>query len=110
MKIVTVIGARPQFIKAATLSRAISLHNSQPENLAIEEKIIHTGQHYDPNMSENFLEELDIPRPCFNLNIGPGTQGAQTGKMLEKIEDVLKKELPNVLLVYGDTNSPLAGA
>ena len=97
MKIVTVIGARPQFIKAATLSRVISLHNSQPENPAIEEKIIHTGQHYDPNMSENFLKELDIPRPCFHLNIGSGSQGAQTGKMLEKIEDVLKKELPNVL-------------
>ena len=110
MKIVTVIGARPQFIKAATLSRVISLHNSQPENPAIEEKIIHTGQHYDPNMSENFLKELDIPRPCFHLNIGSGSQGAQTGKMLEKIEDVLKKELPNVLLVYGDTNSTLAGA
>ena len=110
MKIVTVIGARPQFIKAATLSRAISLHNSKPENPAIEEKIIHTGQHYDHNMSENFFEELDIPRPYFNLNIGSGTHGAQTGKMLQKIEDILLKELPDVLLVYGDTNSTLAGA
>ena len=110
MKIVTVIGARPQFIKAATLSRAISIHNSKPENLAIEEKIIHTGQHYDPNMSENFFEELDIPRPRFNLKIGSDKQGAQTGKMLEKIENVLQKELPDVLLVYGDTNSTLAGA
>lgn len=110
MKIVTVVGARPQFIKAATLSRAISLHNSQRKNLSIEEKLIHTGQHYDPNMSDNFFEELDIPQPHFHLNIGSGLHGAQTGKMLEKIEDVLRRELPDYLLVYGDTNSTLAGA
>ncbi len=110
MKIVTVVGARPQFIKAATLSRAISNHNSKPENLFIEEKIVHTGQHYDPNMSDNFFQELDIPQPHFHLNIGSGTQGAQTGKMLEKIEDVLQQERPDCLLVYGDTNSTLAGA
>lgn len=110
MKIVTVVGARPQFIKAATLSRAICRHNSKPGNLAIEEKIIHTGQHYDSNMSENFFEELNIPSPNFHLNIGSTAQGAQTGKMLEKIEAVLQKELPDFLLVYGDTNSTLAGA
>ena len=110
MKIVTVVGARPQFIKAATLSRAIANHNSKPESLIIEEKIVHTGQHYDPNMSDNFFEELDIPRPHFHLNIGSGSQGTQTGKMLEKIEDVLQQERPDCLLVYGDTNSTLAGA
>jgi UDP-GlcNAc3NAcA epimerase len=110
MKIVTVVGARPQFIKAATLSRAIANHNSKPKNLVIEEKIVHTGQHYDPNMSDNFFEELDIPRPHFHLNIGSGPQGAQTGKMLEKLEAVLQQERPDCLLVYGDTNSTLAGA
>lgn len=110
MKIVTVVGARPQFIKAATLSRAISHHNSQRKNLTIEEKLIHTGQHYDPNMSSKFFEELNIPQPHFHLNIGSDSQGAQTGKMLKKIEDVLLNELPDFLLVYGDTNSTLAGA
>jgi len=110
MKIVTVVGARPQFIKAATLSRAIYRYNSQSGNLAIEEKIIHTGQHYDSNMSDNFFEELDIPQPHFHLHIGSGSHGTQTGKMLEKIEGVLQRELPDYLLVYGDTNSTLAGA
>jgi len=110
MKIVTVVGARPQFIKAATLSRAISHHNSQSANLTIDEKILHTGQHYDATMSENLFEELEIPHPHFHLNIRSDSQGAQTGKMLEKIESVLKKELPDALLVYGDTNSTLAGA
>jgi len=110
MKIVTVVGARPQFIKAATISRAISHHNSIPGNLAIEEKIIHTGQHYDTNMSDNFFKELNIPSPNFHLNIGSGSHGTQTGKMLEKIEDVLQREEPDYLLVYGDTNSTLAGA
>jgi len=110
MKIVTVVGARPQFIKAATLSRAISRHNSQSVNPTIDEKILHTGQHYDTNMSEKFFKELDIPYPHFHLNIGSVSQGAQTGRMLEKIEDILKKELPDFLLVYGDTNSTLAGA
>lgn len=110
MKIVTVVGTRPQFIKAATLSRAISNHNSQSGNLTINEKILHTGQHYDATMSDNFFEELDIPRPHFHLNIGSDSHGAQIGKMLEKIEEILKKEVPDFLLVYGDTNSTLAGA
>ena len=99
MKILTVVGARPQFIKAATLSRAIRQHNSKPGNMAIEEKMIHTGQHYDQNMSDNFFEELDIPSPNFHLKIGSATHGAQTGKMLEKIEVVLQEELPDFLLV-----------
>jgi len=110
MKLITVVGARPQFVKAAVVSRAILEHNSNfPENL-IEEKIVHTGQHYDKNMSDVFFEEMDIPRPCFTLGIGGGLHGAMTGRQLEKIEEVLIKEKPDYVLVYGDTNSTLAGA
>jgi len=104
MKIVTVIGARPQFIKAATISRVIrTLPN-------VEEVIIHTGQHFDANMSDVFFEEMDIPKPDYNLEISSLTHGAMTGRMLEKIEQVLLDEKPEWLLVYGDTNSTLAGA
>jgi len=104
MKIVTVIGARPQFIKAATISRVVrTLPN-------VEEVIIHTGQHFDANMSDVFFEEMDIPKPDYNLEISSLTHGAMTGRMLEKIEQVLLKEKPDWLLVYGDTNSTLAGA
>jgi len=104
MKIVTIIGARPQFIKAATVSRAIQ---SMP---SIEEVLVHTGQHYDENMSDVFFDELEIPKPAYDLGIGSGSHGAQTGKMLEAIERVLLDEKPNWVLVYGDTNSTLAGA
>lgn len=104
MKVFTVIGARPQFIKSATVSRIIS------QRTDILEIILHTGQHYDSNMSEIFFEELEIPIPNYNLNIGSGNHGEQTGQMLRKIEEVLLKELPDVVLVYGDTNSTLAGA
>jgi len=104
MKIVTVIGARPQFIKAATISRLL-LHD--PE---VEEILIHTGQHYDPNMSDIFFEELNIPHPDFNLEVGSGSHAVQTGKMLEGIETILLSEKPDWTLVYGDTNSTLAGA
>jgi len=110
MKIVSVIGARPQFIKAAAVSRAIVEHNSDCPDRAITEVIVHTGQHYDKNMSQLFFDELGIPQPNYNLGIGSGFQGEQTGKMLEKIESVLMKEEPNFCLVYGDTNSTLAGA
>lgn len=104
MKLVTIIGARPQFIKAATVSRAIAERND------IREVIVHTGQHFDANMSDIFFEELSIPRPNHHLGIGGGGHGAMTGRMLEAIERVLLDEKPNMVLVYGDTNSTLAGA
>jgi len=104
MKIATVIGARPQFIKAATISRIIKEYNG------IDEIIIHTGQHYDNNMSEIFFNELDIPKPDYNLEVGSLSHGKQTAKMLEGIEEVLLKEKPDWLLTYGDTNSTIAGA
>ena len=106
LKIITVVGARPQFIKAAAVSRAIS---SQFSN-QVEEKIIHTGQHFDENMSQVFFDELDIPKPHYNLSVSGGSHGSMTGKMLEGIEEVLIKERPDWLLIYGDTNSTLAGA
>ncbi|MDV7185651.1 UDP-N-acetylglucosamine 2-epimerase (non-hydrolyzing) [Lutibacter sp. TH_r2] len=103
-KIVTILGARPQFVKAAVLSRVIKKHAE------IEEVIIHTGQHYDANMSTVFFEEMEIPKPKYNLNINGLSHGAMTGQMLEKIEEVLVIEKPNVVVVFGDTNSTLAGA
>lgn len=106
MKIVTVVGARPQFIKAAALSRAIStVYAGQ-----IEEVLVHTGQHYDENMSGVFFQELGIPQPQYNLEISGGQHGEMTGRMLEGVEKVLLKERPDWLLIYGDTNSTLAGA
>lgn len=112
MKIVTIIGARPQFVKAAVVSRAIADWNENEENAAriIDEVIVHTGQHYDVNMSDVFFEEMDIPRPKYNLHVGGGTHGANTGRMLEKIEGVLLEEHPDIVMVYGDTDSTLAGA
>jgi UDP-GlcNAc3NAcA epimerase len=103
MKVVTVLGARPQFIKAATVSREF-------KNASVEEVLVHTGQHFDHNMSQVFFDEMEIPRPHYNLEISGLNHGAMTGRMLEKIEEVLLKEKPDCMLVYGDTNSTLAGA
>ncbi len=103
MKVVTVIGARPQFVKAATISRELT-------RAGIQEVLIHTGQHFDHNMSQVFFEEMAIPHPHYNLEVSGLNHGAMTGRMLEKIEDILMKEKPDYVLVYGDTNSTLAGS
>ncbi|SDT96818.1 non-hydrolyzing UDP-N-acetylglucosamine 2-epimerase [Desulfobacula phenolica] len=111
IKIATIIGARPQFIKAAAVSRAIIKKNdSLPLSEKIIEIIIHTGQHYDENMSGIFFSELKIPEPDYNLNIGSGSHGEQTGRMMAEVENVLIQEKPDFIIVYGDTNSTLAAS
>ncbi len=104
MKILTILGARPQFIKAGSVSREIAKHKE------IQEIIVHTGQHYDANMSDVFFDEMKIPKPDYFLGIGGKSHGAMTGQMIEKIEEVALKEKPDWVMVYGDTNSTLAGA
>ena len=106
MKIVTIIGARPQIIKAAALSRAIKSRYAD----RIQEVIVHTGQHYDENMSQVFFDELGIPKPDYNLQVGSASHGVQTSKMIEGIERILLEEKPDYIVLYGDTNSTLAGA
>lgn len=103
-KILTIIGARPQFIKASVVSKAIQ------ETDGLSEVLVHTGQHFDPNMSDIFFNQLGIPRPDYQLDINGGSHGDMTGRMLIEIEKVLLTEKPNLVLVYGDTNSTLAGA
>ena len=110
MKVVTVIGARPQFIKAASVSRAIQAFNKKHSQRRIQEILVHTGQHYDYLMDRVFFEELQLPKPDYHLGIGSGSHGKQTGIMLERIETILQKETPEWVMVYGDTNSTLAGA
>lgn len=105
MRIMTVVGARPQFVKAAVLSRAFKQH--RPD---VEEILVHTGQHYDANMSDVFFRELEIPRPEYNLEVGGGPHGQNTGRMLERIEQLSMDLKPDWLMVYGDTDSTLAGA
>jgi UDP-GlcNAc3NAcA epimerase len=110
IKIATIIGARPQFVKAACVSRTILEHNHKSSKPEINEVIIHTGQHYDYGMSEVFFKELEIPEPKYNLGISSMSHGAMLGKMIEKIEEILIYEKPDLVLFYGDTNSTLAGA
>lgn len=105
-KIITIIGARPQIIKSSAISRAISTHFSQE----LEEIIVHTGQHYDEGMSNVFFNEMNIPKPHHNLNVGSGSHGKQTAKMIEGLETIFQTENPDAVLVYGDTNSTIAGA
>jgi len=110
IKILTIIGARPQFVKAAMVSRAIIEHNRQGATPYIEEEIIHTGQHYDENMSDIFFRQMQIPEPVANLHAGNGMHGEMTGQMLTLIEKEIVARKPDWMLVYGDTNSTLAGA
>ena len=102
MKILTIVGARPQFIKAAAVSRVLRQQH--------DEILVHTGQHYDYEMSGIFFDGLDLPRPEVNLGVGSGTHGSQTGVMLERVDDILRSQRPDCALIYGDTNSTLAGA
>lgn len=104
IRIVTIIGARPQIIKAAAISRAVKNQFAGQ----IKEMIVHTGQHYDSNMSQVFFDELGIPQPDYNLNVGSGSHGRQTAQMIEGLEKILLEEKPDFVLVYGDTNSTLA--
>lgn len=106
IRLLTVIGARPQIIKAAAISRAVRHHFAD----SVEEKILHTGQHYDANMSQVFFDELGIPQPDYNLGVGSGSHGVQTAKMIAGIEEVLTSEHFDGIILYGDTNSTLAGA
>jgi len=109
-KLLTVVGTRPQFVKAAVISRMLPRVSQQAPALRLREVLVHTGQHYDPSMSSVFFEELEIPRPDHYLGVGSGSHGQQTGRMLERLEAVMDAERPDCVLVYGDTNSTLAGS
>jgi UDP-GlcNAc3NAcA epimerase len=110
LQVLTIVGARPQFVKAAMVSMAIAKHNTDSPDSQIVEEIVHTGQHYDENMSDAFFREMKIPEPAVRLNCGGKSHGAMTGQMLEAIEQEIVNRKPDWVLVYGDTNSTLAGA
>ncbi len=110
LKVATIVGARPQFIKAVAISRAIAGHNIACLEQAMTEVLVHTGQHYDYEMSAVFFRELGLPEPTYHLGVGSGPHGTQTGEMLKRAEAVLLEEKPDLVLVYGDTNTTLAGA
>lgn len=110
IKVATIVGARPQFIKAATISRAVRLHGERGATPPVTEMLVHTGQHYDESMSRAFFDELEIPEPAYNLGVSQATHAEMTGLMLEKVEAVLVDENPDAVIVYGDTNTTLAGA
>jgi UDP-GlcNAc3NAcA epimerase len=110
MKILSVVGARPQFVKAAMLCIAIQRHTRDQTGKGIRHVLVHTGQHYDHNLSDIFFEQLPLPEPEYWLAVGSGKHGAQTAAMLERVESVLLKQSPDVVVVYGDTNSAIAGA
>jgi len=110
MKLIHIVGARPQFIKLAPILKAIERHNQDHPDQHIQEILIHTGQHYDYEMSQVFFDELGLKAPDYHLGVGSGTHGYQTGEMLKRIEEVLLREKPDLVMVYGDTNSTLAGA
>src|SRR2546422_2616674 len=111
IKLLTFVGARPQFIKAAVFSRALPAFNaSRHRDHLIQEVMVHTGQHYDDNMSAVFFQELNIPEPAHHLGVGSGPHGQQTARMLDRLEPVLERERPDLVLVDGDTNTTLAGS
>jgi UDP-N-acetylglucosamine 2-epimerase len=110
MKVVDVVGARPQFIKLAPILKAVERHNPQYPDRPIQEILVHTEQHYDYEMSQVFFDELGLKVPDYHLGVGSGSYGYQTGEMLKRIEEVLLKEKPDLAMVYGDTNTTLAGA
>ncbi|MGC9019425.1 MAG: non-hydrolyzing UDP-N-acetylglucosamine 2-epimerase [Candidatus Bipolaricaulaceae bacterium] len=110
MKVVDIVGARPQFIKLAPILQAIEHHNLEHPESPIHEVLVHTGQHYDYEMSQVFFDELGLKAPDYHLGVGSGTHGYQTGEMLKRVEEVLLKEKPDLVMVYGDTNTTLAGA
>jgi UDP-GlcNAc3NAcA epimerase len=110
VRIVSIVGARPQFVKLAPMCRAVAAHNAKGEGTPVEHVIVHTGQHYDPELSDVFFEELEIPRADYNLGVGSGPHGRQVGRMLETFESLLLESRPDAVVVYGDTNSTIAGA